>query len=105
MHAPMPQLPPLHMAPACAKAQTLPHTPQLFASEPSCASQPSLAVLLQSLNPGSHVSIAHPPPVHLEVACASMHAVWQLPQCCGSFEVVVSQPFALLPSQSPKPVL
>ena len=37
-------------------------------------------------------------------AWANVHAVAQVPQCVGSLARVTSQPLALLPSQSSKPV-
>ena len=103
--APMPHAPPLHIDAACAKSHALSHVPQCRASEPSCASQPSAGSPLQSAKPPSQPATPHLLASHFCEAWSSAQTLAQLPQCCGSSVVIVSQPFWGLASQSPKPGL
>jgi hypothetical protein len=86
--------------------QTRPHRPQLFGSAAVFFSQPSVRLLLQSVQPVWQVPIPQLPPVQAAVsACAGTeHCVAQLPQrftSCWRFD---SQPSEGLLLQSAKPV-
>jgi putative copper export protein len=62
----------------------VPHVPQLVVLVAMFASQPSLAVPLQSAKPGSQV-IPHVPALQVALAFAGTgHAVAHAPQCIGS---------------------
>jgi hypothetical protein len=51
------------------------------------------------------VPTPHAPPEQLGVPFATVHAFPHMPQCDVLVLVLVSQPFASIPSQLPKPVL
>jgi hypothetical protein len=93
------QLPVAHVAVACARAQAAPQAPQL-ASVLRVASQPLPSVPSQFPYPPLQDPIAHEPVAHVAVAFTREQGVPHEPQ----FVTVVrgvSQPFELLPSQSP----
>jgi hypothetical protein len=93
-HVPCAQSPP---------SQSCPHTPQLFGSFASSASQPSFVrSLLQSTQPASHEK-AQDPLLQLVCAWANDGHAWQLPQWFGLFSRSASHPVSASPSQSPHP--
>jgi len=65
--------PPVHALVPCAFVHAVPHAPQLFTSVLVAVSQPSLGLLLQSLNPDAHVG-THAPPVQVVVPFGLKHA-------------------------------
>jgi len=83
---------------------TCPHVPQFAGLLAVLVSQPSAARVLQSAKPAAHDAIMHAPITHDDVVCVDEQAVEQLEQWFTSALVSVSQPFAAMPSQSPKPV-
>src|SRR5512138_2113869 len=74
------------------------------AALPTFISHPSSAASLQSEIPGMHQTIPHFPEIHDDTPCAAVHALPQVPQLTWSDRRSISQPFAVLPSQSPYPV-
>src|SRR5260221_9230503 len=66
----------------------MPHAVQLLTSEERFASQPSIALMLQSPQPGSHVPAEHFPATQVALWCAPEQAMAQPPQLatsvCGS---------------------
>jgi len=82
-------------------AQALPHTPQLALSVRVLTSQPSEGLALQSAKPVAQAAIAQPPAVQVAVALGRAHILPQAPQLATLVWVLVSQPLAGLPSQSP----
>lgn len=94
-HAPV-----AHDAVAFARLQGVPQLPQLLFVL-RLVSQPSLAVPLQSWNPGLHVLRAHDPDAHEAVALGKLQLCPQAPQSVSVFSEV-SHPFAVLPSQFAK---
>ncbi len=94
LHVPSPQTPAVHVAPAFAKAQRMPHPPQLFTLLPSTfVSQPFAGAPSQSPNPDAHTPTTH---VDAAQACtltlASEHVVVHDPQCAGSLAVRTQSP-------------
>ncbi len=59
----------------------------------------------QSPKPALQLPTAHAPEAQAAVALGTLHARPQAPQCALVLVVLVSQPLAALPSQSPKPAL
>ncbi len=85
--------------------QTLPHAPQLAALDRASISQPLAALASQSKKPaahtGRHALITHEATVPgRDVVQTALHA----PQFIKLVRVSTSQPLALFPSQSAKPV-
>lgn len=82
-----------------------PQAPQWLTLEEVLTSHPVAAIPSQSLNPALHAR----PHVLFTQAPTALGAFWQtvphIPQFAGSFVVGVSQPFAFIPSQLPKPAL
>jgi hypothetical protein len=97
------QLPMAQDEVAFARAQTRPHAPQLDGVIARLVSQPLAALPSQSPKPGLHRATAQVPTLQLAVALAREHARPQAPQLVTLVSVLVSQPLAALPSQSPKP--
>jgi hypothetical protein len=83
----------------CCPKQTIPQDPQFCGSLCTLASHPSLALALQSIQPGSHVPMAHTPPAQLAVAWGTTQTPPHPPQLAGSLSMSTSQPFASMPSQ------
>lgn len=86
-----------------APSQRIPQLPHVAPDE-SAASQPSLAMRLQSAHPRSQTS-THVPAAHELAAFGALtgHATPQLPQCIGSTSSAASQPSVAMPLQSPQP--
>src|SRR5271157_4150290 len=99
----MAQLPPVQVDAALASVQALPQAPQLPGSVSTFVSHPSLAMPLQSLNPGSQLAMLQLPAVHLGAPLADVQALAHEPQCCGSVSTLTSHPFASSASQSRNP--
>src|SRR5262245_52860820 len=101
-HMPMPHIPILHATVALAAAAHLfPHTPQLFTSVSIFVSHPSIAFMLQSLNPLKHPPRLHCALVHTAVPfCTTGHILLHPPQFIGSCETCTSQPSPAMPLQS-----
>jgi hypothetical protein len=102
-----PHVPLLQVAVALAGAgQTWPQAPQLLGSLVTFVSQPSAASPLQSPNPALQVAISQVPLTQAGVACAAPQTWPHPPQLLMSLPpMLVSQPFAELPSQLAKPGL
>jgi hypothetical protein len=66
-------------------------------------SQPSVATLLQSAKPVAQAITPQRPVAHVPVALGGAHARPHAPQWASVVPRSVSQPFAAIPSQSPKP--
>src|SRR5262245_52574963 len=101
-------VPPVQALALHPQVPSLPHLtpqlPQLFGSAEVCASQPFATLLSQFLNPALH-TMEHTELEHDATPPAELHAVPQAPQLFTLVFRSVSQPFAGLPSQSPKPAL
>ncbi len=93
---------PLHCGVAFAKAQRVPHAPQLFTSL-SATSQPFAGERSQSANPARHAAMEQTPLEQAGVELALLHARPHAPQWAGFALRFVSHPLAALPSQSPYP--
>jgi hypothetical protein len=78
----------------------MPHPPQLL-SVFRFVSHPFEYKPSQSANPLAHERMVQLPDVQVGVPLATKHAMPQPPQWFTLFVVVVSQPLAVLPSQSP----
>lgn len=89
----------MHVAAPFCTRQTLPHAPQLATLLVVAVSQPSLALALQLPKPEAH-AIPHAPPEQNAEPWLPSHVTPQPPQLVTAVVVSVSQPFALLPSQS-----
>jgi hypothetical protein len=63
VHACTRQVPPTQVPVAFGKLHEFPQNPQLFTSEARLVSQPSLVLLLQSINPGAQDFSAQVPPL------------------------------------------
>ena len=96
----VPQMPPEHTRPA---AQAVVHAPQLALSVRVLTSQPSDGLALQSAKPAAHVTRVQTPALQAEVALGSAQVRPHAPQLAIVVWVLVSQPLAAVPSQSPKP--
>ena len=94
-----------HEAPAFGKLHAAPHAPQFAALLDVFVSHPFVGSPSQSAKGALHARIVHAPAMHAAAACAKEHVVAHVPQCSTLLDVFVSQPFAGLPSQSPKPAL
>jgi hypothetical protein len=70
--------------PFATVGHALPQVPQFIKSVFLADSQPSLALRLQSWNPGRHIPIVHIPAVHDATAFGSVHALPHDPQFCAS---------------------
>jgi hypothetical protein len=68
-------------------------------------SQPFATIPSQSAKPCAHDPIAQLPELHAGAAFGTEQTCEHVPQFALSVEVVISQPFAIFPSQSPKPPL
>jgi hypothetical protein len=84
-------------------AQGLSHAPQSLAVF-SARSQPSATIPLQSAKPGMHSMPRHPPSRHSEVIAfgSCVQSTPHTPQLSAALSDA-SQPFALSPSQLPRP--
>ncbi len=86
----------------CETPQRLPQPPQ-FEVVVSAASQPFALIPSQLPKPAVHATTPHDPLEHVcEATFGRAHARPQLPQCSGDVLVLVSQPLALMESQSAK---
>ena len=98
------QRPPLHTRPvALAVEHGWLHAPQCNTLPSVLISQPVVTNPSQSSNPASHEVIPQTLPLHDPVAFCGSHGVLQAPQCALDVVRSVSQPFARLPSQLPRP--
>lgn len=93
---------PKHVAPAFVNAHTWPQVAQFCVLEVRLTSQPSEASPLQLPKPVVH-TMPHAPAEHDGVPFALEHAAPHAPQFAMLDCVFVSQPFAALASQFPKP--
>ncbi len=84
------------------KLHAVPHEPQ-FESVFRFVSQPFEYKPSQSAKPVLHEATTHVPPPQAGVPLATKQVMPQPPQWLMSLVVVVSQPLAVLPSQSPLP--
>ncbi len=104
LHAPSTHAPMAHVEPAFGNEHVKPHAPQLDGSDVTLCSQPFDATRSQSPVPAGHiVPTTHAPPA--QMVPTAVHATPQAPQLPALESRLVSQPFAALPSQSPKPAL
>ncbi len=103
LQVPIAHVPAEHTGEAFASVQTRPHMPQFAMPVRTSTSQPSAALPLQLPKPGVHAATVHAPRAHPAVAFGRAHDRPHMPQWAGVVLVSVSQPFAALPSQSPKP--
>jgi hypothetical protein len=105
LHVPIVHAPATHALVALAALHARPHIPQFVGLVRVSTSQPSDALPLQSAKPALHVN-PHAPAAHVAVALAgAIHDRPHVPQLATVVARVVSQPFAGLESQSPKPML
>jgi hypothetical protein len=86
------QTPFVHIAVPLSSVQTALHVPQFLGSVSGSTSHPSLTTPLQSSKPGSHIPIAHLPPLQLGVAFGVTHALLHMPQFIGSVWPLMGQP-------------
>lgn len=91
----------MHDSLARGMSQMSPHERQ-FTSVPRDVSQPSALVASQSAKPALHAPMAHAPVAQDADAFASMHGARHAPQSV-SVRIDVSQPVAVMPSQSCRP--
>jgi hypothetical protein len=90
----------------CVPGHTVPHVPQLVLSVCKSTQRPADIALAPQID----CPIAHAPTHALEThvtepPAGAVHARPHAPQCVALVTVLVSQPFAAIPSQSPKPTL
>lgn len=85
--------------------QTLPQVLQLRGSLLVLDSQPSLELMLQSRNGLEQESTRQAPPLQVPLPLVIEQRLPHVPQLFRSLAVLVSQPSAALPLQSPKPLL
>jgi hypothetical protein len=83
----------------------LPHAPQFAALLVVLVSHPFAKMPSQFAKPGLQEAIAHWLPMQAGVPFATEHTCPHAPQLLTLVDVLVSHPFALLPSQFPKPEL
>ncbi len=101
-----PQVPVEHVASAFAGAvHALPQRPHAAVLPDSEVSQPLDRVPSQSPKPGLQLAITHAPLAQSSTAFAKLQTVPHVPQFVSETFVLVSQPFAVMPSQFAKPVL
>jgi hypothetical protein len=100
-HAPITHEPPTHDALAFAKAQARPHAPQLFTLAARSVSHTVPRLPSHSPRPAGHAISPHTPAAQLALAPPGQ-AMVQRAQFVGDVFRFVSQPFAVVPSQSPK---
>src|SRR5579872_2211220 len=105
LHIPTVHIPPPHAGTSLNAGHVLPHPPQFPGSAPVFTSQPSIALLLQSVKPALHVPTVQLPPLHPGTSFSAGPASRHPPQFPGSALVFTSQPSIALPLQSTKPVL
>lgn len=84
------------------EVQTNPQAPQLVLVVVE-VSQPLEARVSQSAKPATHEDTVHAPALHPAIALVRLHVLLQVPQENTEDVMFTSQPFAGLPSQSPKP--
>lgn len=90
---------PIHAGVPFAAVHWVLHAPQLFTLLVVAVSQPLATFPSQFWNPGEH-AIPHCPAEHEGVPCTLLQILLQLPQELTLISVLVSHPFATLPSQS-----
>jgi hypothetical protein len=95
----------LQLAMPLFELQVWPQEPQLSVEVLVFVSHPLPAMPSQSANGDLQLPMAQAPFEHAAVALGRLQTVLQTPQWLGSVCRFVSQPFAGLPSQSPKPGL
>ncbi len=105
LQAPSEHAPPEHAAPAFGNEHALPHDPQCETFVDELTSQPLAALPSQLRKAPLQLATVHAPPEHPAVAFASEHAFPHAPQWATVFDTFVSQPFAAVPSQLPKPAV
>jgi hypothetical protein len=103
-HALRVHVPEGHDSLAFGKLHVEPHAPQ-FVSVLSDVSQPFAESPSQSPRPGLQVETPHTPATQFGVPPAGGHTLLHSPQLLMFVCVLVSQPFAGLPSQFPEPAL
>jgi len=97
----MAQTPSLHEATPLTSLQDVLHAPQFAVELSRSVSQPLATSPSQSPHPLEH-TLEHAPPTHAATALGlGTHGVAHEPQCSTLDDVLVSQPFDSLPSQSP----
>jgi hypothetical protein len=98
------QTPAVHAVEPCAFEQAMPQPPQLLIFDAKTASQPLTALPSQLPVPALQVGL-HAPAEHVVEPFGFTHCVVHAPQLLTFVLVLVSHPFATLPSQLPKPAL
>jgi hypothetical protein len=86
-------------------AQALPQAPQWATVARVSVSQPLALIASQSPKPALQASSQRPAAHVPEALGLAAQAIPQAPQCAAAVMVLVSQPLAGSPSQSPKPGL
>jgi hypothetical protein len=99
----MPQAPDAQVAVPFALLHARPQAPQLVGATRRSTSQPLAGLPSQSPKPTLQAATVHRPEPQAATALGRLHAPPQRPQCAVAVLVLVSQPLATLPSQSPKP--
>ncbi len=99
----MPQAPAAQVAVPLAALHARPQAPQLAGVTRRSTSQPLAGLPSQSPKPVLQAATVHRPQPHAATALGRLQAPPQRPQCAVAVLVLVSQPLATLPSQSPKP--
>jgi len=98
------QVPEAHDSLAFAKSQSAPQVPQ-FVSVVRFVSQPFPALPSQLPKPVVQPESWHAPARHVGLPFVKLHTWPQVPQFPELVPVLVSQPFATLPSQLPNPAV
>jgi hypothetical protein len=104
LHGPSWQLLPKHVGVACANEHTVVHEPQCCTSADRSVSHPLLRLLSQLPHPVLQ-EMEQLPLVQEAAPLVLLQAAPQAPQWLTLEAVFVSQPFAVLPSQLPQPLL
>jgi len=97
-----PQVPPTQMARPPSGRHPVPQRPQFRAERERLASHPSNALPLQSAKPTRHSSIWQKPFSQRADALGNWHVAPHRPQWSALVRMLVSHPFGLSPSQSPR---
>ena len=99
LQVPIAQVVPRHEGVPFWATQTVPHPPQFWTLFVNAVSQPSVRSASQLPNPAAHVML-QTPDVQKEKPFVESHPRPQPPQFLALVSVFVSQPLAMLPSQS-----
>ena len=100
----MPHTPAVQLAVPFAEEHAIPQPPQLPVLVAVFVSQPLVRSPSQSSH-GAVQTIPQAPLPHVPVPCWLLQTFAQLPQCCASVFVLISQPFAACASQLAYPAL